>query len=143
MYAIKLTDYSSQDKLFLVRQCEQYTTMKEDNFRVMMKFNDPKDHPFLFDSEEDAITLCNEIEKRSHKRYTVVKYTLPKEYHRHECEKCNKKNKLHCMHLANQYQNLCAFGIAKFPKDFKLDKKRLDTPCESCKNADCLFQMYR
>lgn len=47
------------------------------------------------------------------------------------------------MHLANQYQNLCAFGIAKFPKDFKLDKKRLDAPCESCKNADCLFQMYR
>ncbi len=64
MYAIKLTDYSSQDKLFLVRQCEQYTTMKEDNFRVMMKFNDPKDHPFLFDNEEDAITLCNEIEKK-------------------------------------------------------------------------------
>lgn len=126
---------------------DRYWPLKYQDFARTL-YNPVTRREILFSSEREA-----EKYLRDHREYmpdfgngygvfVESELVLPK-CNDANCWVCNKKNKMHCKKLQNDYQAVCPIQMGRFDDDFVLDSGRLDAPCERCKSSACWYYQGR
>lgn len=126
---------------------DNYSFMSKGEYRLNMA-NHSLQYPTYFRREKDA-TKNMAILKDACQKEDIARLKgdfriepIPKHWVPAcgwECSKCNKKKKRKCHNLKYPNQNICGFVMAKLPKSYTIDDKRLDAPCDVCRSTGCMY----